>query len=736
MTDQLRFDGQVAVITGAGGGLGKHYALWFAERGAAVVVNDLGGSMSGEGASGRPADVVVEEIVAKGGKAVANYNSVEEGDKIVKTAIDSFGRIDILVNNAGILRDRSMVKIQDADWDLVNAVHLRGSFMTTKAAWPYFRQQKFGRIIMTSSVAGIYGNFGQANYSAAKLGLVGLSNTVALEGGKYNIHCNTIVPMAGSRLTQGILPPDMMEGMRPDLVAPVVLWLCHESCQDNGSIIETAAGWVGKYRWERTQGVTVRDNSIDTILPEAVRDNWAKISDFTDSLHPKDQQEASILLGKVLQDLWAKDEAKEESNASPVERALNWRPEPVKCQVSSKDVILYALAVGASTADEAGLRFLYESDPNFAPIPSFGVLLAQEALSQSGLITGGMPGFEIDLSKVLHGEQFIEVYKDIPVNGTLEGKLTVVDILDKKSGALVVVDVDVTDESNEKVLSCQWSIFVVGAGGFGGKRSSDLIVPTAETPNRPADASVQYKTSIDQAALYRLTGDRNPLHIDPSFAAMGGFDQPILHGLCSYGITCRQVLKHYANNDASLFKSMKARFISPVIPGQTLQTNMWQEGNRIHVEAKVVETGKAVLSGAYVDLKSVAVAAQAAPSAPPTSTGLLSEQVFAEMKNRLDAKPEVGAKIGAVYQWNITTNRKPAATWTVDLKVKPGEIYLGEPRGKKADCTLTLDDADMVALVTGKLNAQKAYMQGKLKIKGNIMLTQKLQSLLKDQSKL
>merc|ERR1711911_299281 len=137
------------------------------DGGAAVVVNDLGGSMSGEGASGRPADVVVEEIVAKGGKAVANYNSVEEGDKIVQTAIDNFGRIDILVNNAGILRDRSLVKINNNDWDLVHAVHLRGSFITTKAAWPHFRKQKYGRIIMTSSVAGIYGNFGQSNYSAA-----------------------------------------------------------------------------------------------------------------------------------------------------------------------------------------------------------------------------------------------------------------------------------------------------------------------------------------------------------------------------------------------------------------------------------------------------------------------------------------------------------------------------------------------------------------------------------------
>lgn len=279
----------------------------------------------------------------------------------------------------------------------------------------------------------------------------------------------------------------------------------------------------------------------------------------------------------------------------------------------------------------------------------------------------------------------------------------------------------------------------MGSGGFGGKRNSDQIVPTVEPPKRKPDATLQYKTSIDQAALYRLTGDRNPLHIDPSFAAMGGFDRPILHGLASYGVTCRLVLQQYAGNNPSLFKAMKARFASPVIPGQTLQVDMWREGNRIHLETKVAETGKAVLTGAYVDLKSVADAPAApvpAVETPAASSGLMSEVVFAEMKRRLDAKPEVGAKINAVYQWNIISNKKPAATWVVDLKAKPGDIYKGEPKDKKADVTLTLEDADMVALVTGKLNAQRAYMTGRLKIKGQIMLTQKLQSLLKDNAKL
>ncbi|VEN53329.1 unnamed protein product [Callosobruchus maculatus] len=205
----LRFDGRVAVVTGAGAGLGRAYALLFASRGAKVVVNDLGVSRHGDGSSSNAADKVVDEIRRNGGTAVANYDSVVEGEKIIKTALDNFGKVDILINNAGILRDKSLVKMTDHDWDLIHAVHLKGSFKTSQAAFPVFKKQGYGRIIMTSSTAGLYGNFGQSNYSAAKMGLVGLSHTIAKEGGKYNIHCNVIVPTAASRLTEDILPPDL-----------------------------------------------------------------------------------------------------------------------------------------------------------------------------------------------------------------------------------------------------------------------------------------------------------------------------------------------------------------------------------------------------------------------------------------------------------------------------------------------------------------------------------------------
>src|SRR5256885_12700173 len=187
MADELRFDGKVVVVTGAGQGLGRSHALLFARRGAKVVVNDLGGSHTGSGKSSAAADKVVAEIKELGGNAVANYDSVEDGDKIVKTAVDAFGRIDIVINNAGILRDTTFHKMTREDWDLIFKVHVLGAFRVTHAAWPLMREQGYGRIIFTTSAAGLYGNFGQANYSAAKLALVGLTQTLALEGDKKNI---------------------------------------------------------------------------------------------------------------------------------------------------------------------------------------------------------------------------------------------------------------------------------------------------------------------------------------------------------------------------------------------------------------------------------------------------------------------------------------------------------------------------------------------------------------------
>ena len=225
MGKELRFDGRVAIVTGAGQGLGRSHALSLASRGAKVVVNDLGGSTSGEGKSAETADLVVEEIRQAGGEAVANYDSVEDGDAIVRSAMDAWDRVDIVINNAGILRDKSFKNMTDADWDIIFRVHNYGAYKVTKAAWPIMTEQGYGRVLFTTSSAGIYGNFGQTNYGSAKLSLVGFANTLSLEGQRKNVLVNTIAPFAASRLTEGLLPPAVFDSLKPEYVTPLVAYL-------------------------------------------------------------------------------------------------------------------------------------------------------------------------------------------------------------------------------------------------------------------------------------------------------------------------------------------------------------------------------------------------------------------------------------------------------------------------------------------------------------------------------
>jgi multifunctional beta-oxidation protein len=285
MAEQLRFDNQVVVVTGAGGGLGKVYALFFAARGASVVVNDLGGSFKGEGTSSKAADVVVDEIKKAGGKAVANYDSVENGDRIIETAISAFGRVDVLLNNAGILRDTSFKNLSDQDWDLINKVHVKGAYKCAKAAWPHFRKQKYGRVINTASAAGLFGNFGQTNYSAAKLAMVGFTETLAKEGYKYNIMCNAISPIAASRMTETVIPPDVLANLKPDWVAPLVAVLVHQNNKhETGGIFEVGAGHIAKIRWERSKGLTLKAD--DTYTPGAILKKWDKVVDFSEPQYP------------------------------------------------------------------------------------------------------------------------------------------------------------------------------------------------------------------------------------------------------------------------------------------------------------------------------------------------------------------------------------------------------------------------------------------------------------------
>ena len=287
----IRFDEQVAIVTGAGGGLGADYAKSLAERGAKVVVNDFGGSIDGEGAGSRVADKIVDEIETSGGEAVANYGSVENGEDIVNTALDTYGRIDIVINNAGILRDVSFKKMTDDDWLKIQAVHLFGAYKVTRAAWPVMLEQSYGRIVNTASAAGIYGNFGQANYAAAKLGLVGFTNTLAIEGRTKNVLANVIAPIAGSRLLETVADPALVAALKPGFVTPLVLRLCASHSKETGSLFEVAAGWMAKLRWERSLGAKFSPETELSV--EDVDGRWNEIVGFEKSEHPKDVAEAS-----------------------------------------------------------------------------------------------------------------------------------------------------------------------------------------------------------------------------------------------------------------------------------------------------------------------------------------------------------------------------------------------------------------------------------------------------------
>jgi NAD(P)-dependent dehydrogenase (short-subunit alcohol dehydrogenase family) len=271
---------KVVIVTGAGGGLGRSYARFLADNGALVVVNDLGGARDGTGSGTSMADQVVEEIQAAGGKAVANYSSVATADgaaEIVETALNTFGAVHGVVSNAGILRDGAFHKMTDDNFDSVLKVHLYGGFNVVRAAWAHFREQRFGRVVVATSTAGIYGNFGQANYGAAKLGLVGMINTLAIEGAKYAITANAVAPLAATRMTEDVAPQELLDKLNPDLVAPAVGYLVSEENNDSGSVFVVGGGLVQRVAQFQNDGVTfAAPPSLEDIAAR-----WPEISDMS-----------------------------------------------------------------------------------------------------------------------------------------------------------------------------------------------------------------------------------------------------------------------------------------------------------------------------------------------------------------------------------------------------------------------------------------------------------------------
>ena len=662
MSKELRYDGKVAIVTGAGGGLGRSHALLLASRGAKVVVNDLGGSHSGDGKSSTAADKVVEEIKAAGGTAVANYDSVTDGDKIVKTAVDAFGRVDILINNAGILRDVSFQKMTAQDWDLIYKVHVEGTFKVTHAAWNLMRDAGYGRIVNTSSAAGIYGNFGQANYSMAKLGIHGFTQTLALEGKKRNIIVNTIAPIAGSRMTETVLPKELLDALKPEFVSALVAKLAHESTEDTGGLYEVGGGFYAKLRWERSTGKSFRLGR--TITPENVDGAWKDITQFEKTTHPE-----SVALS--MQPIMSNVEAGPSLGGNEfidVDAALGYKYPEFHSSFDERDVSLYALGVGAAQnpLDEKDLDLVYElSGKGMKVLPSFGVVpaLAMVFTQAKNGITA--PGLNFGLDRVLHGEQFTEIKRPLPTKGKLTTKATIKNIYDKGKGAVVTTEFVTYDEHGDELIRNELATFVRGAGGWGGDRgpSADVNVP----PDRAPDQVIEEKTSENQALLYRLSGDWNPLHADPGFAKAFGFERPILHGLCSFGFATRHVAKAFAKDgNPQYVKSIKARFASTVLPGQTLVTEMWKASDtKIIFRTKIKEKGEVCISNAAVEMwtelpkpkdrRSVSASAAAAAGVPAAGAVPNSSDIFRAIGTFVAANPATAEKVKTAFVFKLAS---------------------------------------------------------------------------------
>ncbi|KAF8753574.1 NAD-P-binding protein [Rhizoctonia solani] len=513
---KVEYKGQTVIITGAGAGLGRAYALMFGKLGANVVVNDV---------SEAAAKKVADEVTKAGpGKAVTVVCSAEDGEAIVKGAIDA---------------DKSFTAMSEKEWMDVLAVHLRGTYKCAKAVWPVFQKQKYGRIVTTASGVGIYGNFGQANYSTAKAAIIGLTRTLAIEGSRYGILSNCIAPSAGTAMTATIWPEEMVKAFSPDYVAPLVGYLASKDNEaTTGALFEVTGGWAAQTRWQRAGGHGFPQNK--ELTPEAILSKWKVITNFDDgrATYPTSTQEAIQQIVENFSNKTSESASAEGEDPAVIVEAKNEKREPVEFEYTERDVILYNLGIGAT---EKELQWTFESSENFQALPTFGVI--PQFGASSAMSYDFIPNF--NPAKLLHGEQYLAIKGPIPTSGT-----------------------------SPWCRNCR-----------------------QYPPKRAPDAVVEEKTDEKQAALYRLSGDLNPLHIEPEFAAAGGFPKPILHGLCFLGFSGKHILKTFGP-----WKDIKVRFAGSVYPGETLVTEMWKEGNKVIFTTKTKERGAIVLSAAAATL--------------------------------------------------------------------------------------------------------------------------------------
>ncbi len=408
-----------------------------------------------------------------------------------------------------------------------------------------------------------------------------------------------------------------------------------------------------------------------------------------------------------------------------VAQALAHAFRPETMSYTERDVSLYALSIGSaeSALDPLELQYVYElNNEGFYTFPTFGVTFPFTVLGQ----IGDVKGLTFNPMLLLHGEQYLEVARPIPTTGTVTTHARITDIFDKGSGALVQIELVSKDELGATVALNRTGLFIRGIGNFGGERgpSGAVNVP----PDRAPDATFSQTTQPNQALLYRLSsGDRNPLHADPHFAALGGFDRPILHGLCTFGFGVRAVVRTFADNDPTRFKSVQARFAKHVFPGETLRTEMWAESpTRIVFRMVVAERDEVVLSNAVVEL--FAEEGEVAEEAISAESQPYSAKLFDKIGERIAQHPEWVERVDAIFQFDI--QGEEGGQYVVDLRNAPGRVYAGtEP---EAGCTMIAAIDDFVAMLKGELKPEKAFLSGKLKVEGNILLATKLGPLFSE----
>lgn len=472
---------QVIIVTGSASGLGKAYALFLASLGAKIVAVDL---------DSKNLEKVVGQISKNGGQAVAFQGNILKPSPIIAFALESYGTIHCLINNAGILRDKSFKNMTEDQWNIVLDVHLKGTFSMCKAVWPQFVKQKYGRIINTSSAVGLYGNFGQANYSSAKAGIIGISKTLALEGKKSNIHVNVIAPNAGTPMTENIFGADVARMLKPEFISPFVAFLSGPSCSYNGQVIEVGSGWAAGVRIQATRGLLVSDLKLASI-----QSKWKQIVDFDSGSKRPESADAIV---RTLMSMPAKETARQSNEASLVVSS--------KFKYTLKDVILYNIGIGFKH-DEP--RYTYEN----APLEMFPTFLILPPFVSLMSMNFGKYLVDFSLAKLLHAEQFLQIFS-LPESkaGALTTSTRVVETIKKQSGTIL------TFRSISKVDDNVISISETRTFHRSSSPALDIKGPVEIEkykfiPNLKPDFEFSEQIPTDQALLYRLSGDLNPLHM-------------------------------------------------------------------------------------------------------------------------------------------------------------------------------------------------------------------------------